>query len=513
MSSDPDLLDAFLDNRAEPAFRELVQRHLPMVYATAQRRLTHVPLAEDVAQRVFMLLAQKARTLRRHPSLGGWLYTTTLYTADKLQRAERRRSQREREAMMMRENDASAVEAIDPALLRPVLDDALIELKEADRTAVLLRFWEDRSYRDIGTVLGMNENAVRMRVDRALERLRVGLARRGFTSTAAALGTALTAHAVTTVPAGLAAGISVAALTAPAAGGLVFLMSTTFAKNAAIVTAVAVGAVGLFLQYREIEALRADHTRLLGELAVATKPLPAVAVASSPVSPVGVAAEIAVLRARLAEMKGARNPWQRRAEQLKEAFQRSPAQAIPEIALATEDDWLDATREKLETPDDYRRAFSQLRSKVTRRVFDAFRAALPAYRKDNNNAFPTSPLELKRYMDPVFDDPIVSRYIVIEADAFQAKTMRTNRVLTQVSVVDPVYDTEYFIGPTGSGGGMYGSGSLRELEDAYRQANGKAPNDVSQLLPLATTPRQQTAVALAIERKQIADQLNLMSSP
>jgi hypothetical protein len=133
--------------------------------------------------------------------------------------------------------------------LWPVLDDALHELKEADREAVVLRFLEDRSLREVGARLGLTDNAARMRVERALEKLRGLLERRGITSTASGLAAAVAVGVVTPVPEALAATIAGTALASAAAAGsstltLMKIMSMTQAKvgliGALVVAGVAV---------------------------------------------------------------------------------------------------------------------------------------------------------------------------------------------------------------------------------------------------------------------------------
>src|SRR6185369_14902396 len=94
--------------------------------------------------------------------------------------------------------------------LRPVLDAAMLELNETDREAVLLRYFDNRPHAEIASRLGLSENAARMRVDRALEKLRTLLARRGV-STTAALSAVILANAVQAAPAGLVVTISAAA--------------------------------------------------------------------------------------------------------------------------------------------------------------------------------------------------------------------------------------------------------------------------------------------------------------
>jgi hypothetical protein len=93
----------------------------------------------------------------------------------------------------------------------PLLDEAINELGEADRTAILLRFFEQQDFRAVGQALGSNEDAARMRVSRALGKLEELLKRRGVTTSAASLGVVLTDNAVQAAPVGLAVTISTAA--------------------------------------------------------------------------------------------------------------------------------------------------------------------------------------------------------------------------------------------------------------------------------------------------------------
>jgi hypothetical protein len=100
-----------------------------------------------------------------------------------------------------------------------LLDDAVNALGEADRRAILLRFYERRDLHAVGSVLGVSDDAARKRVARALEKLRVWLARRGVASSSAALVGLLSAHSVSAAPAGMAAAAAAGALVATAAAG------------------------------------------------------------------------------------------------------------------------------------------------------------------------------------------------------------------------------------------------------------------------------------------------------
>jgi RNA polymerase sigma factor (sigma-70 family) len=234
MSEDAELLHRYATEHSEAAFTELIRRHVDLVYSAALR-LVHgdVHRAEDVTQQVFAEFAGQAKKLARHPALTGWFYTTTRLIALRAIRTEQRRTAREREAHSMNELLRPQDAETEWNQLQPVLEDAMHELGEPDRLAVLLRFFQNKNHKEVGAALGLSENAARMRVDRALDKLRDHLARRGVTTTGGALSLAITANAVQAAPAGLAATISTA--TAAAIAGTAVQTSTTIATTKAIV--------------------------------------------------------------------------------------------------------------------------------------------------------------------------------------------------------------------------------------------------------------------------------------
>jgi RNA polymerase sigma factor (sigma-70 family) len=204
--SDHDLLCAYVDREDERAFAELVRRYQDAVHSVCRRRLADPDLAEDAAQTTFLLLAQRASQLRSHGSLGGWLYRTALFQSANLMRREQTRD-RAHERM---QQDPSVVE-LQPGeshestveQVRPHLDDALLELEEDDREAVVLRYFSNRSLRDIGAALKITEEAARKRVSRALERLADFLKRRGATTVSVATLGAILTQATEAAPVGL----------------------------------------------------------------------------------------------------------------------------------------------------------------------------------------------------------------------------------------------------------------------------------------------------------------------
>jgi RNA polymerase sigma factor (sigma-70 family) len=272
MSEDRQWLAEFAQTGSEAAFRQIVGRHLQLVHSAALRMVNgDAALAQDITQLVFTNLARQARSLPPDVVLAGWLHRDTRFTALAWLRKERRRVQREQQAAAMNALETAGPEA-DWSQLRPVLDEVLDELDDPDRHALLLRFFQQQTFAEVGTALGLTDEAARKRVDRALDGLRGALARRGVTSTAAGLAILLGAHAVLTAPGALAATVaSVSLAGAATAGGLgaqlIQLMTATRLKLiAAVVVATAVG-TPLVMQHRAIAALRAENTALSEEAA------------------------------------------------------------------------------------------------------------------------------------------------------------------------------------------------------------------------------------------------------
>ena len=203
MSEVQQLLAEYARTGSEAAFREVVTRYLNLVFSTAVRLVdgdSH--LAEDVTQRVFADLAKMAGNLKEDSTLGGWLHRHTCFLASKTMRTERRRKAREQQAVQMNLTEDHSSENL--GAVAPILDDAINHLGAQDRQAILLRYFEQRNLRSVGQALGSNEDAARKRVDRALEKLRDLLKKRGIALSTTALASALGSQAVIAAPAGLA---------------------------------------------------------------------------------------------------------------------------------------------------------------------------------------------------------------------------------------------------------------------------------------------------------------------
>jgi len=216
-SADNELLDEFARTQSEEAFAALVDRHVNLVYSTAIRFTGNPHHAQEIAQAVFIILVRKAAGISPRVVLSGWLYQTTRLTAANFLKGERRRQQREQEAYMqsrLSETDAAAWEQI-----APLLDEAMGRLGEAERAAVVLRYFENKSAAEIAAALGSTEAAVHKRIGRAVEKLRRAFKRQGVSLPASVITGAVAVGSVQAAPVGLANSISVVALAKGAAAG------------------------------------------------------------------------------------------------------------------------------------------------------------------------------------------------------------------------------------------------------------------------------------------------------
>ncbi len=271
MTDDQQLLWKYTQERSEPAFSELVARHIDLVYSAALRVVNgDSHLAEDVTQIVFTDFARKAWGLPCDGVLAGWLYRHACYTASKAVRTERRRQTREQTAMEMSALDTDTEPNWE--LIAPHLDKGLNQLSAADRDAIVLRFLKQQDFRAVGAALGISEDAAQKRVSRALEKLRGVLDRRGVALTATALVSALTAEAVTAAPAGLAISVTAASLTAAATAGTgiglvtMKLMAMTKLQMCVAGVILAAGiATPMVFQQQSLNRVREDNARMQAE--------------------------------------------------------------------------------------------------------------------------------------------------------------------------------------------------------------------------------------------------------
>jgi RNA polymerase sigma factor (sigma-70 family) len=453
MHEDAELLRLYATDRSEAAFTELIRRQVDLVYSAALRLMNgDVHRAQDVTQQVFSELARQARRLTRHPALAGWLYTTTRLMALRATRTEQRRTAREQEANAMNELLREPGPEQDWKHLGPVLEDAMHELGEKDRLAVLLRFFQNKSLKEVGLALGLSENAARMRVERALDKLRAQLAQKGVTSTAAALALLLAGNAVSATPAGFVATLSSASFASAAAGTgtaltLLKFMATTKLKTG-VISAIVVASVvtPLMVQHQAQARLRHQDEALLDRVDRLTRLQEenerlSILFAQANKSParsnepfselLRLRGEVGRLRMDLRELEQAKtnaplsrnemlasmaNYYSERVNQLKQLLETNPSEKIPELQFLSDRDWVWLVNKKtiLDTEDGYRGALSKTRLVAEQHfINEHLNPALQEYAQDNNGQFPSSVSQLKPYFKSPIDDAVLQRWAVL----------------------------------------------------------------------------------------------------
>jgi RNA polymerase sigma factor (sigma-70 family) len=468
-----------------------VDRYLNLVYSTALRLVNgDAHLAEDVSQTVFADLAGVANSLSKEVKIGGWLHRHTCFVAANTMRGERRRRLRERQAAEM--NTLQPDSRTGFSTIAPILDQAINELGEMDRSAILLRFFEQLDFHAVGKALGRDEDAARMRVNRALEKLADALKRQGVTVGTAALALSLPANAVHAAPAGLALSISATAAVTAAT-------STTVAAKAIIMTtlqktvigttlALAVG-TGLYearhaagvrqrnelleqqktsltdqiqqLQ-RERDEARGQLTGLAGERGLPSPQEP-------PEELLKLRGDVTRLRQQLAEAQGvsvqANDTFTRsvlglveRAAQLNQHLEQMPEKKIPELYFLGEHDWVNVAKSaNLDSDAGIRKAFRRLRNLAKSKV--PMGKALISYTSQHDGELPTDISQLRAYfvsdpegdpdwnwnqIDPVRDsaviDAVLNRYKLVQTGNIR-NLPQDAYIIVEKTPVDKDYDS------------------------------------------------------------------------
>lgn len=268
------LLRKYVDYGSEEAFAILVKRHVNKVYSVALRHTGNSHQAEEITQAVFVILARKSRSLNRRVIISGWLYQTARLTAITSVRSGIRRARREQEAHMQTVLNETETD-IWPQIA-PLLDAAMAGLNETDRHAVVLRFFDDKSMKEVGAALGTGEDAAKMRVNRAVEKLRRFFMKRGVVVPALALAAAISANSVQAAPAALAKTAAAVAFAkgATASGstltlvkGALRIMAWSNTKTAVVSVVVAGLATLSVMQHQAQIKLRAQNEALQQQMA------------------------------------------------------------------------------------------------------------------------------------------------------------------------------------------------------------------------------------------------------
>jgi RNA polymerase sigma factor (sigma-70 family) len=264
MTGDLDLLRQFARENSQDAFTALVNRHVNLVYYAALRQVRSSQLAEEITQSAFADLARNAGKLKSDTVLIAWLYSITRRTAIDVIRKESRRQLREQIAVEMNAMNATAN---DWTQIEPLLDDAMAALDETDRAAILLRYFENKTLREVGEELEISDDAAQKRVSRAVEKLREFFSKQKITVGAGGLAVLISANAVQSAPVGLALTIANASLDTGTT--LTFMKITTAAKLklalGAIVVASAVTA--FIIQQQNQNKLRDENESLQQQIA------------------------------------------------------------------------------------------------------------------------------------------------------------------------------------------------------------------------------------------------------
>ena len=482
--TDSQLLRAYAEHRSEAAFAELVRRHVDFVYSAALRMVCDSHLAEDVTQGVFVALAKNFAQLADRPVLSGWLHRTAQNIAAQTVRTDVRRRAREQEAVAMNELLSAEPNALWEHIA-PHLDAAIGELSEADRDALLLRYFERMSAREMAQTLGTSEDAAQKRVSRAVERLRDFFAKRGVTIGASGLVVVISANAVQAAPVGLAVTISTAAaLVGTTIATTVETIAMTATQKLLVAAIVVASVITPVLVQHRAQTKLAEQDRALqrqaGRLAELQKENERLAnllaeANSSRSLPSGQYNDLLRLRGQVGRLNRdvreltrlmvsdpatgsnalatAEEVWSERANHLKQWLEANPAGKIPELQFLGEQDWIDSIYPNtLSSDEECRRAMSIVRANAESRVLDILAGALRNYSKANNGQFPSALSELSPYFRSPVDEAILERYEIVQADSLVSKLQQGDEwVITQKAPVDETWDLRFTIGMTYGG--------------------------------------------------------------
>jgi RNA polymerase sigma factor (sigma-70 family) len=539
--SDAQLLRDYAEDGDEAAFRELVTRHTALVYSAAFRQVYSPDLAGDIAQSVFTDLARKARLLAEKlpagGSLAGWLHCGARYAALSQLRDTRCRLANERQAM--EQLLTSSESAPDWERIGPVLDEALDSLGDEDREALLLRYFRNHDFRAVGLALGVSDDAAQKRVSRAVESLREFFVKRGVTVGAGGLVALITANAVQAAPAGLAVTISTAALLAGTTLATTATATTikTIAMTAlqkTLITATIAAAVGTGIyEVRQAASLRSEVQALQQQQAPLAEEIQKLHRerdnATNRLAELNDAfaknkkdnSELLRLRGEAARLRresqelaqlalktgtkdegdSANQSWLDRARRLKQRLDQTPSEKNPETQFLTEDDWLWAAKRKLDTDDDYRAAFADLRARGEDNFLRTAESALRNYLATNSNTFPTDLAQLKPFFNSQPPDEILQRYQIVPADSLPQANISGQSGGWLITLKSSDSGSFPMLGTNGFGGTHYDEANsmgilapaMKALMDATPTINGRKSIDLQQVEPYLMTPEQKAA--------------------
>ena len=422
--------------------------------------------------------------------------------------------------------------------IAPLLDDAMSGLGETDRAALVLRFFENKTTREIADALKLNEAAAQKRVTRALEKLREMLAQRGIKTTAATLSVVITAHAVQAVPVGMAATITAAAtiagttlVTTTIATATKTIAMTTLQKTIVAATVAALAGAGIY-EARQATNARAEvqtlqqqveqNQQLQKERDDATNRLALMAEEITRLKSNPNQNELLKLRGEVTRLKQvtAKSPeidsreslmksWLAREDRLKQIVEQFPDKKIPDLQLVSEEDWLTQARDaKFDTDSDVQRTLANLRNAAAHNFSYIASDAVKKYMEANNNQFPTDLAQLQPYFKTPVSDDILNRWGIMPQSEFPNQKMGGDWVIAVKNPVNRGLDSSIVIGP-----GSYGSSDYQSVDTqkaitilepalkAYAAAhNGSQAGTPAEIQPFLTTPEQQAAFQTLMQK-------------
>jgi RNA polymerase sigma factor (sigma-70 family) len=476
--SDLDLLRDYQQTRSDDAFAELVRRHLNLVYSAALRQVRSPQLAEEVAQSTFTDLACNAHRLAPDTILTAWLYQVSQRTAIDVVRRESRRQLREQIATEM--NRMNATDA-DWKHIEPLLDEAMLALDDTDRAAVLLRYFENQSLREVGAALGTSDDAAQKRVSRALERLREFFAKRGVTVGATGIAVVISANAVQAAPTGLAvtiataAGIAGTTITATATATTVLAMTTLQKTVIALAFLAAVGTgtyearrasnlrdanellqqqqAGLASQIGQLQNENKDASNrlasLMGTLAEQKRNMAELLKLRAEVTRLGQIT--GTNQESVDPMESAARDWSKKVGRLKAKFDEWPDKKIPELQFLSDYDWLQRARTPLDnlSENTWRHLLAELRLTAKMNFGHIMGDALENFIADHDGQLPLELSQLNHYYKSdsgqiaELDPSLWTRYELVQTGNL-ANIPYTEPLITEKTVpVDADYDTHF----------------------------------------------------------------------
>jgi RNA polymerase sigma factor (sigma-70 family) len=214
--TDAELVRRIVATHDEAAFELLVWRHGAMVLRVCQGILGDGPEAEDAFQATFLVLVRKACSVRKHGSVGGWLYQVAYRASLRARAVCIRRRAREQPGIDLRTIPACG-DPMDEAVLRelrPVLYEEIHRLPAKYRTPTVLCYLEGKTHAEAARQLGWPTGTVAGRLARARDLLRRRLTRRGLTFSVGLFGLLQSSRASAALSAELVGSTIQAALTA-----------------------------------------------------------------------------------------------------------------------------------------------------------------------------------------------------------------------------------------------------------------------------------------------------------